>query len=833
MNKFLKALQIILSRSTLAVCFASAFGLVEISHASYNFAASRLAARQAGFSITTSQQGAKVTVSWTNSGNGSYYVWVKDSSGAQIAGYWVSTLSTVVILPKFGDFTIFVAPSGQSPATAYVSYIDYATARVAEPYFPSNDTTKTNIAFSWDKKSQDYAYYLTIDKQDGTRVFHNWVYSSTYTLTLPVGAYVWQVTPVSVEGASNVYGTSSPATYFNVRVSMPGMEDLLGVNPLAPSDPLNTQLAYPEDTIRLSDGSWVIADSFHSVLKLYSYNSVTVLAGTGVAGYNGDGPALKTQLNHPTGLGVDASGDLVFADSGNFVIRKLNLLSLTVKTIYGVPGEIGRADSDGNLVDPRLGYLKFIALRSGILYASMQVPIDAGHTIASLYSFDGTSVRPDRRVSSLHAPNIMGFDWAGKNLYLLAQNMDGTASNLVKVDGSRVTTLISTLAPSSSGIAALSTDDVLIGGKESLLEFASGSLIERNADYINIVSVKRVDDSTIAVVDSDAQHIVRENISNFHENIFIKNGANSFGFPVFVLPQDTSHVLILYNHPSYIFRFNTITGETTLVAGSGSVNFATFGIDARASSLRYPVSLAVDAGGNIYIGEGAGIDRIDAASNVIMAFAGAPSVGGFVDNVSASQARFLSINGMSFDQFGSLIVSDTGNSRVRSVANDFVTTIAGTGSNESPKYGVDARTSPVNRPYGAIYYQGCILVPMADENCIAYVDPNGLFWPLAGVAIHSGYQGNGSYLPGPRLSAKFNTPVSIASLANSWDFLVCDSYNNRIRRVNSWVTTILGDGSEGYSPTSMNVPSSVAVSGSSVYVSDLGNGLFRCYPLPH
>jgi hypothetical protein len=50
--------------------------------------------------------------------------------------------------------------------------------------------------------------------------------------------------------------------------------------------------------------------------------SVTVVAGTAQAGSGGDGgPATAAQLNEPTGLAVDRSGDLLMADTANCRVR--------------------------------------------------------------------------------------------------------------------------------------------------------------------------------------------------------------------------------------------------------------------------------------------------------------------------------------------------------------------------------------------------------------------------------------------------------------------------------------------------------------------------------
>ncbi len=51
---------------------------------------------------------------------------------------------------------------------------------------------------------------------------------------------------------------------------------------------------------------------------------VTTLAGTGVNGYSGDGgPATAAQVNAPRGIAVDNTGNVYFADSGSYHVRKI------------------------------------------------------------------------------------------------------------------------------------------------------------------------------------------------------------------------------------------------------------------------------------------------------------------------------------------------------------------------------------------------------------------------------------------------------------------------------------------------------------------------------
>ncbi len=61
-----------------------------------------------------------------------------------------------------------------------------------------------------------------------------------------------------------------------------------------------------------------------------SRTAVTV-AGTGAAGFNGDGlAATASELNQPTGVAVDAAGDLFIADTANCRVRVLPAASTTL-----------------------------------------------------------------------------------------------------------------------------------------------------------------------------------------------------------------------------------------------------------------------------------------------------------------------------------------------------------------------------------------------------------------------------------------------------------------------------------------------------------------------
>ena len=88
---------------------------------------------------------------------------------------------------------------------------------------------------------------------------------------------------------------------------------------------VNAQLFHPSGIAIDSKGNVYIADSFNNVIRVVlPSGTIATVAGTGASGYSGDGGvATGAQLNFPTGLAIDASGNLVVADTNNSVIRQL------------------------------------------------------------------------------------------------------------------------------------------------------------------------------------------------------------------------------------------------------------------------------------------------------------------------------------------------------------------------------------------------------------------------------------------------------------------------------------------------------------------------------
>jgi hypothetical protein len=83
--------------------------------------------------------------------------------------------------------------------------------------------------------------------------------------------------------------------------------------------------------VSAADGTGYAANSDGSLIVSVNptTGAVTPVVGTGVAGYNGNTggpfgfllPGTQVQINHPTGLSVDRTGNVLFADTGNDLIR--------------------------------------------------------------------------------------------------------------------------------------------------------------------------------------------------------------------------------------------------------------------------------------------------------------------------------------------------------------------------------------------------------------------------------------------------------------------------------------------------------------------------------
>src|SRR5262249_50626160 len=88
---------------------------------------------------------------------------------------------------------------------------------------------------------------------------------------------------------------------------------------------LSARLAAPRGVAMDQSGNLFVADTNNArIRKLSPDGTITTVAGSGTAGFSGDGgPASAAQLNFPVSTAIDAAGDLFIADRYNNRIRKV------------------------------------------------------------------------------------------------------------------------------------------------------------------------------------------------------------------------------------------------------------------------------------------------------------------------------------------------------------------------------------------------------------------------------------------------------------------------------------------------------------------------------
>ena len=85
-----------------------------------------------------------------------------------------------------------------------------------------------------------------------------------------------------------------------------------------------------------STGALYIADTRNHQVTRVASGHLTVAAGNGGQGFSGDGgTAVSAELNAPSAVAVDAAGNLFIADTGNQRIRRVSASDGTIATIAG------------------------------------------------------------------------------------------------------------------------------------------------------------------------------------------------------------------------------------------------------------------------------------------------------------------------------------------------------------------------------------------------------------------------------------------------------------------------------------------------------------------
>lgn len=172
---------------------------------------------------------------------------------------------------------------------------------------------------------------------------------------------------------------------------------------------------------------YVVERDNHVIRKIDRRGVISTVAGTGTAGFSGDGGlAVRAQLRQPHSILFDADGTLLICDVGNHRIRRLHLGTGIIQTFAGTgeaaPTPDGAPVSGTPLRGPRTLALApngdlFIALREGNAIYRLNARTQTLHHVAgtgeSGYSGDGgPAVR-----AKLAGPKGLAY-WPDGSLYI-------------------------------------------------------------------------------------------------------------------------------------------------------------------------------------------------------------------------------------------------------------------------------------------------------------------------------------------------------------------------------------------------------------------------------
>ncbi len=636
-------------------------------------------------------------------------------------------------------------------------------------------------------------------------------------------------------------------------------------------------------------GNQYIADFANNVVRkvIAATGRIVTVAGTGSVGYSGDGgPATTALLNNPTGVALDAAGNLYIADLANRVVRRVDAGTGVITTVAGnfaagpgysgdggpataarfnspvcvavdAAGTLYVSDLRGNVVrkvDPATGVITTVAgtgtggfSGDGGPAAAAQLNTPQGIAVdraGNLFIADAVNrvvrqVTPAGTIRTvpgtvsrflLH-PTGVAVD-AGGDLYVV----DGASRSVLKT---RVGTGELTLY-AGSGRAGFSGD----GGPATRAQFfvpqsigldAAGNLFV--ADTGNNV-IRRVDAATgtISTV-AGAIHVLP---------LGADGGAPTAAFlntPGTTVVDARGNVYVQDSGNNVVRVIDAVTGRIRVVAGTGVAGYSGDGGPATAARLSNPIGMAVDRAGNLYIADTYNdvVRKVEAGTGVITTFAGTGVSGYSGDGGPAAAAQLSGPQALAVDRAGNLLIADSNNSVVRRVdaATGVITTVVGTGDIGYAGDGGPAADAVLLFPAGvATDPADNVYVSDSYNNVVRKVDAaTGVITTIAGTG-RGGYAGDG----GPATAALFSAPQEVAADARG-NVYIADFLNHAIRKVDAVtgvVTTIAGTGDLGFAgdggpgaAARLSFPEAVTLDAAgNVYISDSYNNVVRKVSVP-
>ena len=474
-----------------------------------------------------------------------------------------------------------------------------------------------------------------------------------------------------------------------------------------------------------ASGNLYFAGGSNSVYKLDSGGRLTRVAGQGTLQPGGrggpgngcgaapgdGGPAASAQLEVPTAVALDASGNIYIADDYLCRVRVVNTQASTI-TVLGVtiaPGNIatvagsstfGYSGDGGPATSAQLNFPNGVAVdAAGNLYiadtenfrirkvgTSGTITTVAGNGTAG-YSGDGGAAT----AAELNTPDGVAVDAAG-NIYIA--DLVNNRVRAVNTQASTITVLGVTIAPGNIATVAGNGTAGYSGDGGAAISAELSSPYGMTADQAGNLYI--ADESNDRVRKVDTSGTITSVAGNGTAGYSGDGGTATsaeLNFPSGVA-VDAGGTLYITDAGNYRIRVVDTTQTITTVAGNGTAGYSGDGGAATGAQLYEPQDVVVDTAGNYYIadvlsnriravntqGSAITVVGVTIAPGNVATVAGNGAAGYSGDGGASTSAELYFPGGVAVDAVGNLYIADVDNSRIRKVSSSgTITTAAGNG----------------------------------------------------------------------------------------------------------------------------------------------------------
>ena len=602
-----------------------------------------------------------------------------------------------------------------------------------------------------------------------------------------------------------------------------------------------------------------IADAGNNCIRKLNLSTgiITTVAGTGgTSGYSGDGAdATLAELYDPTGVAVDASGNLYIADNSNNVIRKVTASTGFISTIAGT----GTAAYSGDGA----------AATAAELSAPQSVTLDGAGDI--FIADAGNNVIREITVSSGNISTVAG---DGSPAYS-GDGGPATAAQLTTpyhVAFSGTNMIISDYGNSVMRVVAGSTGNITTIAGIGTTGFSGDNGPAPTAELYNPYSAAVGANGNVYISDYNNYCIRKITLSSGNITTDIGLGGTSgfagdigyatqaqFYNPYGVAFDAANNIYIADAYNNRVRKINASTGIIACIAGTGTPGYGGDGDSATLADLDEPYAVAVDANGNVFIADYnnhcirkiSGVASGTIVAGTITTIAGTGVMGDSGNGGPAVLAELNGPTGLALDGNGNLYIADSGNNRIKKIFAAASGTIqAGTivvvAGNGNAGYtlgtgGGIATTAELNGPTGvAVDASGNIYIADNQNHCIRKVNAT-----TTKISTIAGHIISGSPIPGyggsnvAALGAELFFPSGVA-VDGTGNVYIVDKFNNVIKKItisNNKVYSVGGNYNKGQGfsgdggpadSAQLDAPYGIAVtSGGDVIFSDAGNNRIR------